>query len=129
MLLHTLKTPWSNYQNRSSPSWHRISFKAIVDKNITRDNCSQLEWADISTRCYTLPEYPRWGSYSKKIYVHSLVDSDSTRREKHACISHSSGWAKFFQLGVFAFWECWPKNATFFYYNIDFLAVDHLLGT
>ena len=31
------------------------------------------------------------GSYSKKLGELSLVDSDSTRREEHAYISHSSG--------------------------------------
>ena len=47
--------------------------------------------------CPALPETTGWGgSYSKKIGELSLVDSDSTRREEHAYIGHSSGWAKFF---------------------------------
>ena len=35
----------------------------------------------------------------KKLGELSLVDSDSTWREEHAYIGHSSGWAKFFELG------------------------------
>ena len=54
------------------------------------------------------------GSYSKKLFELFLVDSDRTRRDKHAYIGHSSGWAKFFELGVFEFWEFWPENVTFF---------------
>ena len=39
----------------------------------------------------TLPETRGWGvPYSKKLGELSLVDSDSTRREKHAYIDHSS---------------------------------------
>ena len=39
------------------------------------------------------PEARGWGggSYSKKLGELSLVDSDSTRREEHAYIGHSSG--------------------------------------
>ena len=35
------------------------------------------------------------GPYSKKLGEVSLVDSDSTRREEHAPVGHSSEWAKF----------------------------------
>ena len=43
------------------------------------------------------------GSYSKKLSELFLVDSDRTRRDKQAYIGHSSGWAKFLELGVFEF--------------------------
>ena len=50
------------------------------------------------------PETRGWGgvgSYSKKLGELSLVDFDSTQREEHAYIGHSSEWAKFFELGGF----------------------------
>ena len=39
---------------------------------------------------YSTPRKCR-GSYSKRLGELSLVDSDSTRREEHAYIGHSSG--------------------------------------
>ena len=49
-------------------------------------------------------------SYSKKLSELSLVDSDSTGREEHPYIGHSSGWAKIFELGGFEVGNFEKKN-------------------
>ena len=62
------------------------------------------------------PETRGWGgvgSYSKKLGELSLVDFDSTQREEHAYIGHSSGCAKFFELGGFECWNFYPKISLF----------------
>ena len=53
------------------------------------------------------------GFYSKKLFEFFLMDSERTWWDKHAYIGHSSGWAKFFELGVFEFWGFWPDNINF----------------
>ena len=45
----------------------------------------------------------RWVLF-QKLFELFLVDSDRSRRDKHAYIGHSSGWAKFFELGICEFW-------------------------
>ena len=37
----------------------------------------------------------------QKLFELLLIDSDRTRRDKHAYIGHSSAWAKLLELGVF----------------------------
>ena len=63
---------------------------------------------------FYMPWISRMGDLiKKKIGELTLVDSDSTGREEHAYIGHSSGWAKFFELGAFEFLKFRHENATF----------------
>ena len=56
---------------------------------------------------------PIGGSYSKKILELLTVDSGSTRRDEHAYIDHSSGRAKFFELGSLNYGNFAPKMPLF----------------
>ena len=64
--------------------------------------------------CHPLNFHDRMGgSYSKKLLELLTVDSGSTRRDEHAYIGHSSGRAKFFELGGFEVGNFEKKNCVF----------------
>ena len=80
-----------------------------------------LKFVQIS--CNTPPETPSRGPlpHSRNDPGMWLVFSDSTRRAAHAYIRETSQRVAEFFMALWS-WKFWPKNDTFFGYNVYFLA-------